>query len=189
VSLRNIDPVKYGSDEGFVEHKIELGDEDLEEIIREYLERHADFDFDEVEVVNKRDFLEAKSFSESLPCHEPRETLNAAPKATSDAGLLAYRELDDALNLSTPAAAELQDKRTGQNSRHSLTAPGHDPWEQDGAKSVGFVHFALDRAGAGLSNGRSGGPDEVPRPRTPASSGKSKMDLGTRRTRAKPSAQ
>ena len=39
---------------GFVEHEIELGDEDLEEIIREYLERHADFDFDEVEVVNNR---------------------------------------------------------------------------------------------------------------------------------------
>ena len=40
--------------EGFVEHKIEIGDEDLEEIIREYLERHADFDFDEVEMVNNR---------------------------------------------------------------------------------------------------------------------------------------
>ena len=26
--------MKYYSDEGFVEHKIELGDEDLEEIIR-----------------------------------------------------------------------------------------------------------------------------------------------------------
>ena len=39
--------MKYYSDEGFVEHKIELGDEDLEEIIREYLERDADFDFDE----------------------------------------------------------------------------------------------------------------------------------------------
>ena len=37
--MRNIDPVKYDSAEGFVEHKIELGDEDLEEIIREYLER------------------------------------------------------------------------------------------------------------------------------------------------------
>ena len=47
--MRNIYPVKYYSDEGFVEHKIELGDEDLEEIIREYLERHADFDFDEVD--------------------------------------------------------------------------------------------------------------------------------------------
>ena len=40
--MRN--PVECYSDEGFVEHKIELGDEDLEEIIREYLERDADFD-------------------------------------------------------------------------------------------------------------------------------------------------
>jgi hypothetical protein len=46
--------LNYYSDEGFVEHKIELGAEDLEEIIREYLERHADFEFDEVEVVNNR---------------------------------------------------------------------------------------------------------------------------------------
>ncbi len=30
--MRTIDPVKYYSDEGFVEHKIELGDEDLEEM-------------------------------------------------------------------------------------------------------------------------------------------------------------
>jgi hypothetical protein len=52
--MRSIYPVKYYSDEGFVEHKIALGDEDLEEIIREYLERHAEFEFDEVEVVNNR---------------------------------------------------------------------------------------------------------------------------------------
>ncbi len=52
--MRHIYPVKYYSDEGFVEHKVELGDEDLEAIVREYLERHADFDFDEVEVVNNR---------------------------------------------------------------------------------------------------------------------------------------
>src|ERR1700722_15464247 len=52
--MRNIFPVKYYSRDGFVEHKIEIGDEDLGEIVREYLERHADFDFDEVEVVNNR---------------------------------------------------------------------------------------------------------------------------------------
>ena len=52
--MQNIDPVKYSSDEGFVEHKIELGDEDLEAILCEDLGRHADFDFDEVEVVNNR---------------------------------------------------------------------------------------------------------------------------------------
>ncbi len=51
---RDVYPVKYYSKEGFVEHKIELDDEDLAEIIEEYLLRHAEFDIDEVEIVNNR---------------------------------------------------------------------------------------------------------------------------------------
>jgi Transposase DDE domain group 1 len=39
---------------------------------------------------------------------------------TSDAGLLAYRELDDAIGLSAVAGETLADTRTGKNGRHAL---------------------------------------------------------------------
>src|SRR3954449_521621 len=43
-------------------------------------------------------------------------------RVTSDAGLLPFRDLDDALRLTELAGATLADTRTGQNNRHTLMA-------------------------------------------------------------------
>ena len=43
-------------------------------------------------------------------------------KVTSDAGLLAYRELDEILHLTSAIHSELRDIRTGKNTQHGLAA-------------------------------------------------------------------
>jgi len=42
-------------------------------------------------------------------------------RLTSDGGLLAYRELDDALGLFNSASTVMSDKRTGRNIQHDMT--------------------------------------------------------------------
>ncbi len=42
-------------------------------------------------------------------------------KVTSDAGLLAHRELDDALGLTAGAGSLFRDSRTGKNGWHGIT--------------------------------------------------------------------
>ena len=43
-------------------------------------------------------------------------------KVTSDAGLLAYRDLDEALGLTSTIDSEIRDNRTGKNTQHSIAA-------------------------------------------------------------------
>ncbi len=45
-----------------------------------------------------------------------------AAKVSSDAGLFAFRDLDEAGRLTESSAAELFDFRTGNNIRHAMTA-------------------------------------------------------------------
>ena len=41
---------------------------------------------------------------------------------SSDGGLLAYRDLDESMGLTDSAGASLEDRRTGRNTRHTMTA-------------------------------------------------------------------
>jgi hypothetical protein len=84
---------------------------------------------------------------------------------TSDAGLLAYRELDDALGLTTSTGDRLAASRTGKNGRHALVGMfrqaifGRLAGYEDVNDALRLRHDPATPGGRSLtcSSGRSGG--------------------------------
>jgi hypothetical protein len=69
-------------------------------------------------------------------------------KITSDAGLLSYRELDDALGLTEFAGEVFQDSRAGKNGRHGMTGSSATIYLTTGAEFIGKDRTAVCHHGA-----------------------------------------
>ncbi|HHB1888852.1 TPA: hypothetical protein ACOQ40_005303 [Bacillus cereus] len=87
--MRNVYPTKYYSNEGFVERKLEINEEDLHEIIEDYLQRNADFDFDEVEIVNNRPmniwlYAKCRTYIDPEDSEQDEALLDAEVEITGD---------------------------------------------------------------------------------------------------------
>ncbi len=64
-------------------------------------------------------------------------------KITSDAGLLAFRELDEAFRLTENAVAVLSDQRHGKNTQHTLLAMLREKLIKIGAKVVTHSRYVI----------------------------------------------
>jgi hypothetical protein len=97
-------------------------------------------------------------------------------KVTSDGGLLAFRELDDALGLSAMAGDILADTRTGSNGRHTVVAQfrqsvfGRSARYEDVNDAVRLAHDPAMRcvAGGGAVMGQAASASQMGRFETEA---------------------
>jgi hypothetical protein len=64
---------------------------------------------------------------------------------TSDAGLLAYRELDTALGLTTMAGDILADAPTGKNGRHARVGTC-EQWIKEGKDAINWTRLSCRAA-------------------------------------------
>ncbi len=78
---------------------------------------------------------------------------------TSDAGLLAFRELDDALDLTPIASDYLQESRTGRNIRHHLV-----PLLRQSISSVSAIIPFFCSTNSGIAKERRYDPGTSPAP-------------------------
>lgn len=62
-------------------------------------------------------------------------------RLTSDGGLLAYRELEDALGIFNSASTVMSDKQTGRNIQHDMTNCCPNPYTSDSRISELFILF------------------------------------------------
>src|ERR1700738_4573183 len=102
---------------------------------------------------------------------------------TSDGGLLAYRELDDVLALTTSGGERLAEARTGRNRRHLLVAVGIRPagWLRGCERRRSVVPRSGDALGgrrqSAHGSGCLGQPDGPLRDRMAGGGGKTRRSL------------